>query len=100
MGKRNELEKWTQRWVNNLTFMRYDIERDFRKKRLRKFRIRCYLRCIPMKGVHKGWPEAIYDTGESLVRLLYEYSITIGYINAETSIDDFIQEAKEWGYFD
>lgn len=100
MGKRNELEKWTQRWVNKLTYMRYEIEWDIGKKRLSKFRIRCYVRCIPLKGVHNGWPEAVYETGESLVRLLYDYSKSAGYIVAETSINDFIQEAKEWRLFE
>ena len=95
-GEINEYEVWTQRWVDKLKKMESKARKEVRYGEMNRFGAIHYLIGIPRRGVDKGWPDAIYETGESLVRFLYENSKKAGYINEDSSIDEFLQEARKW----
>ena len=95
-GEIDEFEVWTQRWVDKFKKMESEARKEVRYREMNQFRIYLYLKGIPRRGVDQGWPDAVYETAESFVRFLYEHSKEAGYINADSSIDDFLQDARQW----
>lgn len=53
--------------------------------------IHAYLRHIPIRGIHNGWPKEIYELSDPCIHALYEYSKDKGFIPQEYTLEDFLK---------
>jgi len=61
---------------------------------LTKSSVHCYLRHIPIRGVTGDFPRQLYDATDKYIKALYDYSIKMGFIDADTSFDAFTEKDK------
>lgn len=50
-----------------------------------------YLRHLPIKGKSNGWPNRIYQKSNKCLSQLYQYALKQGYIEKETTFEEFIE---------